>query len=74
MFNRSSFLKNASYLFNTIELRDNKIVLESSDSYIPLKSIVDVDNFLDDGILSTGLIRSKEGKYYLGYTIILKNR
>lgn len=74
MFNRSSFLKNASYLFNTIELRDNKIVLESSDSYIPLKSIVDADNFLDDGIPSTVLIRSEEGKYCLGCTIILKNR
>lgn len=46
----------------------------SQNSVIPLKSIIETDSFLDDGMPNNGLIFSKDGKYYSGCVIMIKNR
>ncbi|MEN3015316.1 MAG: hypothetical protein ABDH21_04580 [bacterium] len=52
----------------------SKVNTCSENSFVPLKTIVDVDSFLDDGVPSTGCIVSEDGKYYPGCRIIIKNR
>ncbi|MFN3478182.1 MAG: hypothetical protein ACK4ZM_02300, partial [bacterium] len=46
----------------------------SEKSVIPLKNIIEMDSFLDDGIPDKGIIQSKDGKYYSGCVVLIKNR
>lgn len=46
----------------------------SQKSFVPLKTIIEVDSFLDDGIPDKGVIQSKDGKYYSGCIVLIKNR
>ncbi|MCS7243658.1 MAG: hypothetical protein RMJ36_02845 [Candidatus Calescibacterium sp.] len=46
----------------------------SNEGFIPVKNIVDMDNFIDDGVPTTGLVKSVDGRYYSGCVILLKNR
>ncbi|MCX7759015.1 MAG: hypothetical protein N2169_05340 [bacterium] len=51
-----------------------KVETVSNDGFIPVKNIIDMDNFIDDGVPTTGLVKSVDGKYYSGCVILLKNR
>ncbi|MCS6956026.1 MAG: hypothetical protein NZM44_06700 [Candidatus Calescibacterium sp.] len=46
----------------------------SNEGFIPVKNIIDMDNFIDDGVPTTGLVKSVDGIYYSGCVILLKNR
>lgn len=43
----------------------------SNDGVVPVKSIVDVDSFLDDGLPNSGIIKSLSSNYYSGCVIVV---
>ncbi len=46
----------------------------SVDGVIPVKNIIEIDSFLDDGLAGSGMIYSMDGKYYSGCVLLIKNR
>lgn len=43
----------------------------SNDGVVPVKSIFDVDSFLDDGLPNSGIIKSLSSNYYSGCVIVV---
>lgn len=61
----------------TLYLGENiyaEIKTVSNDGVIPVKSIVDVDSFLDDGLPNSGIIKSSVSSYYSGCVIVVTLR
>ncbi len=60
-FNTTSYFENTNFIIETI----------NENNYIPLKVMVDIDNSLDDGIPSMGIIKSNINNYSIGCKIII---
>ncbi len=60
-FNTPSYFENTNFIIETI----------NENNYIPIKVMIDIDNSLDDGIPSTGIIKSNINNYSIGCKIII---